>query len=141
LAIIRKNAREGTQLNEGVFLDRIPPQNLEAEQAVLGAILLDSDSLVTAVERVNSDDFYRTSHQRIFESMLELADENEPIDLITLTSKMQNKQQLEEIGGIKYLSELASAVPTAANCRREIDAAALDSRGDEHCHRRLCQHG
>ncbi|NHN32253.1 replicative DNA helicase [Paenibacillus agricola] len=102
-------------MNEGVFLDRIPPQNLEAEQAVLGAILLDSDSLVTAVERISADDFYRTSHQRIFESMLELADEEEPIDLITLTSKLQNKQQLEEIGGIKYLSELASAVPTAAN--------------------------
>jgi replicative DNA helicase len=102
-------------LNEGMFLDRIPPQNLEAEQAVLGAILLDSDSLVTAMERINSDDFYRTSHQRIFESMLELAEENEPIDLITLTSKLQNKQQLEEIGGIKYLSELANAVPTAAN--------------------------
>ncbi|MCU6791925.1 replicative DNA helicase [Paenibacillus sp. WQ 127069] len=102
-------------MNEGMFLDRIPPQNLEAEQAVLGAILLDGESLVTAMERINSDDFYRTSHQRIFESMLELAEEDEPIDLITLTSKLQNKQQLEEIGGIKYLSELANAVPTAAN--------------------------
>ncbi|GAA4867266.1 replicative DNA helicase [Paenibacillus vulneris] len=102
-------------MNEGMFMDRIPPQNLEAEQAVLGAILLDSDSLVTAMERITSDDFYRTSHQRIFESMIELAEENEPIDLITLTARLQNKQQLEEIGGIKYLSELANAVPTAAN--------------------------
>jgi len=101
--------------NEGMFMDRIPPQNLEAEQAVLGAILLDSDSLVTAMERITSDDFYRTSHQRIFESMIELAEENEPIDLITLTARLQTKQQLEEIGGIKYLSELANAVPTAAN--------------------------
>ncbi|ULL13028.1 replicative DNA helicase [Paenibacillus sp. H1-7] len=100
---------------EGMFMDRIPPQNLEAEQAVLGAILLDSDSLVTAMERISSDDFYRTSHQRIFESMIELAEENEPIDLITLTARLQNKQELEEIGGIKYLSELANAVPTAAN--------------------------
>ncbi|WP_181956688.1 replicative DNA helicase [Paenibacillus piri] len=98
-----------------MFMDRIPPQNLEAEQAVLGAILLDSDSLVTAMERISSDDFYRTSHQRIFESMVELAEENEPIDLITLTAALQNKQQLEDIGGIKYLSELANAVPTAAN--------------------------
>ncbi|TDF94373.1 replicative DNA helicase [Paenibacillus piri] len=102
-------------MNEGMFMDRIPPQNLEAEQAVLGAILLDSDSLVTAMERISSDDFYRTSHQRIFESMVELAEENEPIDLITLTAALQNKQQLEDIGGIKYLSELANAVPTAAN--------------------------
>ncbi|WP_197035498.1 replicative DNA helicase [Paenibacillus sp. UNC451MF] len=98
-----------------MFMDRIPPQNLEAEQAVLGAILLDSDSLVTAMERITNDDFYRTSHQRIFESMIELAEGNEPIDLITLTALLQNKQQLEEIGGIKYLSELANAVPTAAN--------------------------
>ncbi|MFD0682319.1 MULTISPECIES: replicative DNA helicase [Paenibacillus] len=98
-----------------MFTDRIPPQNLEAEQAVLGAILLDSESLVTAMERISSDDFYRTSHQRIFESMIELAEENEPIDLITLTARLQNKQELEEIGGIKYLSELANAVPTAAN--------------------------
>jgi replicative DNA helicase len=110
-----KGLQEETDLNEGMFLDRIPPQNLEAEQAVLGAILLDSDSLVTAMERINSDDFYRTSHQRIYESMVELAEENEPIDLITLTAKLQNKQELEEIGGIKYLSELAHAVPTAAN--------------------------
>ncbi|PZE19067.1 replicative DNA helicase [Paenibacillus xerothermodurans] len=102
-------------MNEGMFLDRIPPQNLEAEQAVLGAILLDSDSLVTAMERISHDDFYRTSHQLIFEAMIELAEENEPIDLITLTARLQNKQQLEEIGGIKYLSELANAVPTAAN--------------------------
>nr|WP_028550636.1 replicative DNA helicase [Paenibacillus sp. UNC451MF] len=102
-------------MNEGMFMDRIPPQNLEAEQAVLGAILLDSDSLVTAMERITNDDFYRTSHQRIFESMIELAEGNEPIDLITLTALLQNKQQLEEIGGIKYLSELANAVPTAAN--------------------------
>ncbi|MDF2960530.1 MAG: helicase, partial [Paenibacillus sp.] len=102
-------------MNEGMFMDRIPPQNLEAEQAVLGAILLDSDSLVTAMERISGDDFYRTSHQRIFESMIELAEENEPIDLITLTARLQNKQELEDIGGIKYLSELANAVPTAAN--------------------------
>ncbi|WP_282938652.1 replicative DNA helicase [Paenibacillus sp. RC67] len=102
-------------MNEGMFMDRIPPQNLEAEQAVLGAILLDSDSLVTAMERITNDDFYRTSHQRIYEAMIELAEGNEPIDLITLTALLQNKQQLEEIGGIKYLSELANAVPTAAN--------------------------
>ncbi|PYI52406.1 replicative DNA helicase [Paenibacillus flagellatus] len=103
-------------MNGEMFLEnRIPPQNLEAEQAVLGAILLDSDALITVMERIGSDDFYRTSHQQIFGAMLELAQQNEPIDLITLTARLQDNQQLEGIGGVGYLSQLANAVPTAAN--------------------------
>ncbi|WP_127582197.1 replicative DNA helicase [Paenibacillus koleovorans] len=98
-----------------LFLDRIPPQNLEAEQAVLGAILLDGEALITALERVTSDDFYRTAHQHIFAAMQDLAQDDEPVDLITLTAKLQDKQQLEDIGGVSYLSQLANAVPTAAN--------------------------
>ncbi|MGG1518998.1 replicative DNA helicase [Paenibacillus oryzisoli] len=100
---------------DNMFMDRIPPQNIEAEQAVLGAILIHSDSLITAMERITSDDFYRGAHQRIFEAIVELAEEQEPVDLITLTARLQNKAQLEEIGGVTYLSELANAVPTAAN--------------------------
>jgi len=102
-------------MNEEMFMGRVLPQNIEAEQAVLGAILLDSDSLITAMERIGPDDFYRPAHQHIFEAMIELAEEDEPVDLVTLTARLQNKQQLEEIGGVAYLSELANAVPTAAN--------------------------
>jgi replicative DNA helicase len=102
-------------MNGELLLDRIPPQNVEAEQAVLGAILLDGDALVTAMERITSDDFYRGSHQRIFEAMIELNADGEPVDLITLTARLQDKQQLEEVGGVSYLSELANSVPTAAN--------------------------
>lgn len=98
-----------------MFVDRVPPQNIEAEQAVLGAILINADALITAMERISSDDFYRGAHQRIFEAIVELAEDQEPVDLITLTALLQNKQQLEEIGGVTYLSELANAVPTAAN--------------------------
>lgn len=98
-----------------MFMDRVPPQNIEAEQAVLGAILINADALITAMERISSDDFYRGAHQRIFEAIVELAEDQEPVDLITLTALLQNKQQLEEIGGVTYLSELANAVPTAAN--------------------------
>jgi replicative DNA helicase len=98
-----------------IFLDRVPPQNIEAEQAVLGAILLHSDALITAMERISSDDFYRPSHQKIYEAMMELSGDNEPVDLITLTATLQDKQQLEDIGGVTYLSELANSVPTAAN--------------------------
>lgn len=102
-------------VDENLFMDRIPPQNLEAEQAVLGAILLDGDALITAMERIISDDFYRGAHQRIFSAMIEISDGNEPVDLVTLTARLQDKKQLEEVGGISYLSELANAVPTAAN--------------------------
>ncbi len=98
-----------------IFFDRVPPQNIEAEQAVLGAILLNHETLVTAMEFVTSDDFYRPSHQRIFESMMELSQENDPIDLITLVAKLQDKQQLEDVGGVSYLSQLVNAVPTSAN--------------------------
>jgi replicative DNA helicase len=98
-----------------LLFDRVPPQNLEAEQAVLGAILLDGDALTIAMERIQSEDFYRASHQRIFAAMVELAEENEPVDLVTLTARLQDKQQLEEVGGVSYLMQLANAVPTAAN--------------------------
>lgn len=98
-----------------MLFDRIPPQNIEAEQAVLGAILLDSEAIVAASEKIGPPDFYRTSHQYIYEAMLELGEEQEPIDLVTVTSLLKNKKQLEEIGGVSYLSELANAVPTAAN--------------------------
>ncbi|WNQ11482.1 replicative DNA helicase [Paenibacillus aurantius] len=98
-----------------LLLERVPPQNTEAELAVLGAILLDSEALVTAMERVSSDDFYREAHRHIYESMIELAEANEPVDLITLTAKLQDKQLLESVGGVSFLSELANAVPTAAN--------------------------
>ncbi|AWB46691.1 replicative DNA helicase [Paenibacillus sp. CAA11] len=98
-----------------LFLDRIPPQNLEAEQAVLGAILLQSEALITAMERVRDEDFYSTAHQLIYETMVELGEAGQPIDLVTLTARLQDKGQLESIGGVSYLAKLAHAVPTAAN--------------------------
>ncbi|WP_096186064.1 replicative DNA helicase [Evansella halocellulosilytica] len=98
-----------------LFADRTPPQNIEAEQAVLGAIFLEDDALVTASERLVPEDFYRAAHQRIYTVMLELSQKGEPVDLVTVTSELQTKKWLEEIGGVSYLSDLANAVPTAAN--------------------------
>jgi replicative DNA helicase len=102
-------------MNGEMMFDRIPPQNIEAEQAILGAILIDTEALITASERLRSEDFYRSSHQVIYAAMFGLAEEQEPIDLVTLTARLQDHQQLEEIGGVSYLSHLANAVPTAAN--------------------------
>lgn len=98
-----------------LFLDRIPPQNTEAEQAILGAILLEKSALLTVSERITSDDFYRPSHQKIYQAMIDLGERGEPVDLITVTSELQDKKLLEEVGGVSYLSNLANAVPTAAN--------------------------
>ncbi|GAK12018.1 replicative DNA helicase [Geomicrobium sp. JCM 19039] len=95
--------------------DRLPPQNIEAEQAVLGAIFLEEESLVAASERLRPEDFYRASHQRIFEAMVELSDKGEPVDLVTVTSELQDRHWLEEAGGVSYLTDLANAVPTASN--------------------------
>jgi replicative DNA helicase len=98
-------------------LDRLPPQNIEAEQSVLGAILLENEALPAALEILTPDDFYRDSHKKIFQAMLELYKKNEPIDLITLTNQMGRTGQLEEVGGASYLSSIVNLVPTAANVR------------------------
>ncbi|WP_088104588.1 replicative DNA helicase [Halalkalibacter urbisdiaboli] len=98
-----------------LFADRTPPQNIEAEQAVLGAIFLADEALVTASERLMPEDFYRASHQRVYQVMLDLAGKGEPVDLVTVTSELQDRKWLDDIGGVPYLSDLANAVPTAAN--------------------------
>lgn len=98
-----------------LFADRMPPQNMEAEQAVLGAIFLRPDSISLASERLLAEDFYRTAHQRIYQVMLELADKGEPVDLVMVTSELQNRGLVEEVGGVSYLSDLADSSPTAAN--------------------------
>ncbi|WP_047980147.1 replicative DNA helicase [Ornithinibacillus contaminans] len=95
--------------------DRTPPHNLEAEQAVLGAVFLEPEAFTTASELLMPGDFYRASHQRIFETMLKLSDRGEPIDLVTVTTALSNSQNLEEAGGVSYLTQLAESVPTAAN--------------------------
>ena len=97
------------------FQDRIPPQNIEAEQAVLGAIFLEPSSLTVTSEVLIPEDFYRSAHQKIFNVMLKLNDEGKAVDLITVTEELAATKSLEDVGGITYLSELAGSVPTAAN--------------------------
>ena len=98
-----------------LFSERIPPQSIEVEQAVLGAVFLDPAALMPASEILIPEDFYRAAHQKIFHAMLRVADRGEPVDLVTVTAELAASEQLEEIGGVSYLSELADAVPTAAN--------------------------
>ncbi|HHX48769.1 MAG TPA: replicative DNA helicase, partial [Brevibacterium sp.] len=95
--------------------DRMPPQNNEAEQSVLGSILLQPSALISAMEFIQANDFYRRSHQLIFQVMIELNDKNEEIDVITVANLLERSGQLEDIGGTPYLAELSNVVPTAAN--------------------------
>ena len=96
-------------------LRKVPPQNLDAEESVLGGVLLDMHALDRVVEVMGADDFYRGSHRRIFRAMLTLSEKGEPIDLITLADTLKARAELQEIGGATYLAELADKVPSAAN--------------------------
>jgi replicative DNA helicase len=94
---------------------RLPPHNLEAEVATLGAILLDAPAVTRVVDYLRPGDFYRQAHGRIFESILHLWDRGESIDLITLTNELQTAGHLDRVGGAAYISSLTTAVPTSAN--------------------------
>jgi replicative DNA helicase len=99
------------------FADRLPPQNVEAEQSVLGAIILDNESLPKVIEILSTDDFYRETHRRLYGAILSLFEKNEPIDIVTLTDYLRRINELESVGGLSYLSSLASGVLTSANIK------------------------
>lgn len=94
---------------------RVPPQNVEAEQAVLGAMLLSHDAVILAMERLQSHDFYRDVHRVIFEGMEHLHRENKEIDVITLTEELRRMKRLDDVGGVEYVLQLPNLVATAAN--------------------------
>ena len=94
---------------------KVPPQDLGAEQALLGSIMLKADSIHDILDIIEPEVFYASKHRIIFKTMLELHEKNEPIDVVTLTSILKSKKQLEQIGGSSYLAELIGLVPSAAN--------------------------
>jgi len=97
------------------LIEKLPPQNIEAEINVLGSILIDSDAFTRIADIITAEDFYKESHQEIFTAMTELYSEHEPIDLLSLTNRLEEKKLLEKIGGRTYLTELANAVVSSAN--------------------------
>ncbi len=94
---------------------RVPPHNLEAEQSLLGAVLVDQDALLKVADAVKSEDFYRDSHRIIFETMMELAERHQPIDILTVGNRLEEKSILKQIGGRTALVELTNVVATAAH--------------------------
>lgn len=95
--------------------DRMPPHHTEAEQAVLGSIFLEPESLIAASEHLTASDFYLSHHQKIFAAMLSLGEEGEPVDLVSVTTRLKDQGLLDEVGGVQYLSDLSLSVPSAAN--------------------------
>jgi replicative DNA helicase len=98
-------------------LQKLPPQNIEAEQMVLGAILIENDSINKVIEILSPDDFYKDTHRRIFKVMLDMFETGDAIDLVTLSDALRGKIGLEAVGGASYLATLVSLVPTAANIK------------------------
>ena len=98
-------------------INRLPPQNIEAEQSVLGAIILDNEALPKAIEALSPDDFYKETHRRLYKSIIALFERSEPIDIVTLTDYLRKSDEIEAVGGISYLSYLANSIPTSANIR------------------------
>src|SRR6266540_4361493 len=94
--------------------ERLPPHNTAAEEAVLGSVLIDSESLVRLSGFLRAEDFYRDRNGVIYSAMLALHDRREPVDYLTLADELQREEKYEEAGGLPYLSSLLSVVPTAA---------------------------
>lgn len=102
---------------EAAKIGRIPPHNIEAEQSILGAMIIDKEAINTAIELIRPSDFYKEAHQEIFEAILVLFNKNEPVDLITLSEELKRRDTLEPIGGITYIANLSSSVATTANAK------------------------
>ncbi len=96
-------------------LDRLPPQSQEAEQAVLGALLVSGDGMSRCVDLLDPEYFYRKSHQTIYASMLDLYEHSEPVDIVTVSQTLKDSGNLEQIGGRAYITELSLSVATTAN--------------------------
>jgi len=98
-------------------IGRIPPQNIEAEQSVLGAVLLDKEAIIKIADMLSPEDFYRDDHGIIFEAILALFEKRRPIDLVTLTDYLEKDKNLKNIGGASYLATLVNSVPSAAHVK------------------------
>ena len=101
-------------------LGKVPPHDIEAEQAVLGSMLTDKDAVISAIEVLKEEDFYRTDNRAIYEAILNLYNRAEPIDIITVKSELESIGKFEQVGGLTYLVSLPDKVPTTANAMKYI---------------------
>ena len=101
-------------------LGKVPPHDLEAEQAILGSMLTDKDAVISAIEVLKEDDFYREDNKLIYSAILNLYNRAEPIDIITVKAELEAMGKFEQVGGLEYLAELPEKVPTTANSSKYI---------------------
>lgn len=101
-------------------LGKVPPHDIEAEQAVIGSMLTDKDAVSAALEKLKPEDFYREDNRLIYEAVLNLYNRAEPVDIITLKSELLSMGKLDSVGGLEYLAELPEKVPTTANVEKYI---------------------
>ena len=94
---------------------KLPPQNIEAESSVLGALMIDKDAIIKVADLLRSEDFYQPAHGKIYENILKLFESHQPIDILSITTKLKEANVLSEVGGSAYLTELINAVPTASH--------------------------
>lgn len=98
-------------------LGRIPPQNIEAEQSVIGSMILDKDAIATVSEIITGEDFYRNDHREIFEAIIDIYDQSKPVDIVTLVERLKQRDTLDAVGGVEYITYVATGVPTTANVK------------------------
>ena len=111
-----KNSSKNSQnISEFGMPEKLPPQSIEMEQCLLGALMLDKDAIIKVADFLRVQDFYKGTHQKIYEIMLGLFEKGEPIDILSVSQKLKEKEQIEEIGGASYLTELINSVPTASH--------------------------
>ncbi len=101
--------------NTSFNTNKLPPQNVEAEQSVLGSLMIDKNAIIKIADLIQPDDFYKNIHGKIFNAMLYLYEHHEPIDILSLSNRLKETDELDEVGGHSYLASLANTVPTAAN--------------------------
>lgn len=115
-----KRKKAGKSLVDDGLFDRIPPQAIEAEMAVLGSVMIDNNCIGKVVEALIPDSFYKTAHRHIYNAALTLFEKNEPVDVITLSNELKRVKVLEDVGGAYYLTQLVESVPTSANIEYHI---------------------
>ncbi|MBI2054283.1 MAG: replicative DNA helicase [Candidatus Staskawiczbacteria bacterium] len=101
--------------NNNEMREKLPPQNTEAEQCLLGCLMLDKDAIIKVVDSVRAEDFYKTGHQEIFQAIADLYERSEPSDILSISSRLKEKNKFEEVGGMAYLTSLINTVPTATH--------------------------
>ena len=115
-------------MDNDLLAGNMPPQDISAEKAILGAVFLNPEALADVMEQVEPDDFYSRQHQILFQSMIELNDADQPIDVLTMKSSLETKNQLDDVGGVAYLAELANSVPSARNAAYYAKIVSAKSR-------------